>query len=98
MELKKLKGINEKRELDLNKMGIFDTSDLIRLFPRAYLDLRVKQPLLNAYHNDIVLTTGKLVGLPQVRYFKRGNGMVKAVCEQEGLYFNVVWFNQSYVA
>ena len=76
MELTVIRGINEKRRDELNKLGIFDTSDLIRHFPRAYLDMRVKQPLQNAYHNDVVLTTGKIVSLPVVRYFRRG-GMVK---------------------
>ena len=40
MELTKIKGVNEKREQDFNKLGIYDTADLIRYFPRAYLDLR----------------------------------------------------------
>ncbi|MBQ7348658.1 MAG: ATP-dependent DNA helicase RecG [Clostridia bacterium] len=96
MELTVIRGINEKRRDELNKLGIFDTSDLIRHFPRAYLDMRVKQPLQNAYHNDVVLTTGKIVSLPVVRYFRRG-GMVKISCEQEGFFFSVIWFNQPYV-
>ena len=96
MELTVIRGINEKRRDELNKLGIFDTSDLIRHFPRAYLDMRVKQPLQNAYHNDVVLTTGKKVSLPVVRYFRRG-GMVKISCEQEGFFFSVIWFNQPYV-
>lgn len=96
MELTVIRGINEKRRDELNKLGIFDTSDLIRHFPRAYLDMRVKQPLQKAYHNDVVLTTGKIVSLPVVRYFRRG-GMVKISCEQEGFFFSVIWFNQPYV-
>ncbi len=98
MELTKIRGINEKRQADFNKMSIFDTSDLIRLFPRAYLDLRAKQPLSTAYHNDMVLTTGKIIGMPQVRQTKYGRGLVKVLCEQEGLLFSVLWFNQPYVA
>ena len=97
MELTKIRGINEKREQDFNKMGIYDTSDLIRFFPRAYLDLREKQFLKYAYHNDIVLTTGKVITEPAVRYYRRG-GMVKVNCEQEGYYFSITWFNQPYVA
>ncbi len=97
MELTKIRGINEKRESDLNKMNIFDTADLIRLFPRAYLDMRSRQPLLYAYHNDVVLTTGKVMGMPVVRYFGRG-GTVRVTCEQEGLIFSITWFNQTYVA
>ncbi len=97
MELTKIRGINEKREMELNKLGIFDTADFVRFFPRAYLDLREKQLLKYAYHNDIILTAGKILSIPTTRYYRRG-GMVKVVCEQEGLIFSIVWFNQPYVA
>ena len=63
MELNKIRGINEKRVSDLNKMEIFDTADLMRYFPRAYLDLREKQLLKYAYHNDIILTVGKILSI-----------------------------------
>lgn len=97
MELTKIRGINEKRQQDLNKLGIFDTTDLVGFFPRAYLDFRQKQPLKTAYHNDVVLTCAKVISEPTVRYFKR-SGVVKIQCEQEGFYFSIVWFNQPYVA
>ncbi len=96
MELTKIRGINEKREQDFNRLGIYDTADLVRFFPRAFLDLRERQLLKFAYHNDVVLTVGKIVSLPSTRYYRRG-GVVKAICEQEGLIFSVVWFNQPYV-
>lgn len=97
MEITKIRGINEKRANDLNKLGIFDTADLMRYFPRAYLDLREKQSLAFSYHNDVVLTTGRVITEPAVRFFRR-TGTVKVNCEQEGLYFQIVWFNQPYVA
>ena len=97
MELTKIRGISEKRAEDLNKMGVFDTGDLLRCFPRAYLDMRFKQPLKYAYNNDVVLTVGRVISVPVARYFRRG-GMVKVACEQEGFVFSVVWFNQPYVA
>lgn len=97
MEITKIRGINEKRAGDLNKIGIFETADLMRYFPRAYLDLREKQSLKFAYHNDVVLTTGRVLTEPVVRFFRK-TGTVKINCEQEGLYFSVVWFNQPYVA
>ncbi len=97
MELTKIRGVNQKREQDFNKLGIFSTADLVRYFPRAYLDLREKQLLRFAYNNDVVLTAGKVISLPSTKYYRRG-GVVKAVCEQEGFMFSVVWFNQPYVA
>ena len=99
MELTKIRGISSARESDFNKLGIFDTADLMRFFPRAYIDLREKQSLKYVYHNDMVLTGGKIITPPQVRYFRRGRGgMVKAYCEQEGFTFSVVWYNMPYVA
>lgn len=97
MELTKIRGVNEKRKQEFNKLGIYDTADLIKCFPRSYLDMRESQLLKYAYHNDIVLTAGKVLSIPVTRYFKRGD-MVKIVCEQEGFVFSVIWFNQPYVA
>ena len=97
MELTKIRGVNEKRQQEFNKLGIYDTADLIKCFPRSYLDMRESQLLKYAYHNDIVLTAGKVLSIPVTRYFKRGD-MVKIVCEQEGFVFSVIWFNQPYVA
>lgn len=97
MELNKIRGINEKRGQDLNKLGIYDTADLIRHFPRAYIDLRSKVLLSEAYHNDMAFTAGKIVGEPAVRYFRK-MATVRVACEQEGVAFNAVWFNQPYVA
>ena len=99
MELTVIRGISAARRADFNKLGVTDTADLVRFFPRAYLDLREKQLLRYAYNNDFVLTAGKIVTPPQVRYFRRGKGgMVKAYCEQEGFSFAVVWYNMPYVA
>ncbi len=97
MELTKIRNVNEKREKEFNKLGIFNTADLMRYFPRAYLDLRERQLLKYAYHNDVVLTAGKVLNVPVTRYYRRG-GLVKVVCEQEGFIFSIVWFNQPYVA
>lgn len=97
MELTKIRGISEKREEDLNKLGVFDTADLIGFFPRRYIDLREKQFIKNVYDNETVLTAAVVVSVPSVRYYRRG-GVVKIVCEQEGFAFTVVWFNQPYVA
>ena len=43
MDIKAIKGINEKREQDFKKLGVTDTRGLISFFPRAYLDLRKRQ-------------------------------------------------------
>ncbi len=97
MELTKIKGISEKREEELNKLGIFDTASLMRFFPRCYIDLREKRPIKEAYHNDFVLTDGKVLSVPVNAVTYRRTGFVKINCEQDGSYFSVIWFNQPYV-
>ncbi len=97
MELTKIKGINEKRQADLNKLGIADTEGLIRHFPRTYLDLRHVELLKNCYHNDIVLTIGKVSGVPQNFTSARRTKYVKVFCFQQGEPFTAIWFNQPYV-
>ncbi len=96
MELTKIKGINEKRESDLNKLEIYDTLGLMKYFPRAYLDLRKQQLLKYAYHNDTILTVAKVVSIP-INVYTIRRGFVKITCEQEGLIFQIFWFNQPYV-
>ena len=97
MDIKAIKGINEKREQDFKKLGVTDTRGLISFFPRAYLDLRKRQLLRDCYHNDIVLTYGKVVAVPKELYSAHRSKYVKAVCEQNGEPFTVIWFHQPYV-
>ena len=65
MSLSSIKYLSDKRIADLKKLGIFSLEDLAKNFPRSYLDLRESQFLKYAYHNDIVLTCGKV---PHVAY------------------------------
>ncbi len=96
MELRYIKGLSDKRITDLNKMGIFTAEDLVRHFPRNYLDLRRSVKLSRAIHNDFALIKGRIVGKPTLA--KKGKlSIVKALCEQEGELFNIIWFNQPYV-
>ena len=97
MELTKIKGISDKRAEELAKIGIKDTNDLIRFFPRAYLDLRQKQLLQFAYQNDTILTYGRVISIPINRFAVRRGGAIRVECEQDGLMFPIIWFNQPYV-
>ena len=92
MELLKLRGMTDKKIADLNKLGIFSLEDLVRHFPNSYLDLTKQTPLKDCYHNDIVLTAAKVVGVPQVSYYGKRNKYVKFFVEQEGMLFSIVFF------
>lgn len=97
MKLTDIKGISDKRVQDLAKMGIFTPEDLIKHFPRNYLDLRKITPLEKCYNNDIVLTCGKLMTAPKMFTSARKLKCVRVAVEQGLRGFTAVWFNQPYV-
>ncbi len=95
MDLKKLKYVSEKREKDFNKLNIFSQEDLVRHFPRDYLDLTRTDTIASAYHNDVILTLCEVLNVEFNRYSKRP--YVKALCRQGDYVFQAIWFNQPYV-
>ena len=96
MKLTSIRLISEKREKDFNKLGIFEAEDLVRFYPRAYLDLTARSSLRTAYHNDMALVACEIVQVAPVNYMSRLK-TVKAYCNQDGLPSTVVWFNPPYV-
>lgn len=97
MKLSSLRSIGEKREKSFLKLGVQSAEDLVRYFPRAYLDLTERSSLRGAYHNDVVLIACEVVRLAPVHYAGRTKP-VKAYCEQDGFPFTAIWFNQPYIA
>lgn len=97
MELKDIKSLSDKRIADLKKLGIYSVSDLIKNFPRSYLDMSKVVNLRDAYHNEIVLTVAKIETAP-VTLNAGKMKYVKVYCSQPADNFSVIWFNQPYVA
>ncbi|MBQ8308474.1 MAG: ATP-dependent DNA helicase RecG [Clostridia bacterium] len=97
MKLSSLRSIGEKREKEFNKLGIYEAEDLVKFFPRAYLDLTERTSLKNAYHNDVALVACEVTRLAPVN-FSSARKVVRAFCSQGGFPFTAVWFNQPYVA
>ena len=97
MKLSALRAIGEKREKDFNKLGIYEAEDLVKFFPRAYLDMTNRISLKTVYHNDVVLIACEVTRLAPVN-FASPRKVVRAFCSQDGFPFTAVWFNQPYVA
>ena len=97
MQISALKSIGEKRAKDFHKLGIESAEDLLRFYPRGYLDLTQRSSLKEAYHNDVVLIACEVNRLAPV-YYGGARKPVKAYCTQDGYPFTAIWFNQPYVA
>ena len=96
MKLTDLKYVSEAREKQLNKLGVFTQEDLLRLYPRDFVDLTHTNSIANAYHNSIILTVCEVLSVEQNRHARRP--FVKALCRQGDNLFHTIWFNQPYVA
>ena len=96
MELLDIKYLSDKRVKELNKLNIFSCEDLIRNFPRNYLDMTKITRVKDSYHNDCILTIARIETSPQL--FNTGRvKYVKLYCSQYSDTFSIVWFNQPYV-
>ncbi len=97
MQLDELKGIGPRRAKEFAKLGISTTEELIRYYPRTYLDMTNRVSIREVAHNDMALIACKLVYVEPIK--TRGKfKTVRALLEQGRDNFTAVWFNQPYVA
>ncbi len=97
MKLTAVRGIGEKRAKDFAKLNITTTADLVRYFPRTYLDMTNRVSIREVLHNDMALVACTLVSVEPARNTGRVK-LVRALLEQGMDNFTAVWFNQPYVA
>ena len=95
MKLTELKYISEKREKDFNKLGVYSCEDLVRLYPRDFLDLTRVSSITEVEHNCQALVACEVLNAEFNRFSRRP--YVKALCQQNGCIFTAIWFNQPYV-
>ncbi len=97
MQLIQLKGLGEKRAKDFAKLNITTTEELVRYFPRTYLDMTNRVSVRDVLHNDMALIACTLISAEPVRT-KGKLKTVRALLEQGRDNFTAVWFNQPWVA
>ena len=80
--------MTEKRAKEFEKLNITDTADLVRYFPRAYLDMTSRVSVREVFHNDMALVACRLTSVAPVRYTGRVNArqpLVRAAPEKYAL-------------
>ncbi len=97
MQLSDLRSVTEKREKELKKLNIFDVEDLVKYYPRAYLDMTKRVSVREVYHNDMALVACRLTSVAPVHYAGRTK-YVRAFLEQDGYVFSAIWFHMPYLA
>ncbi len=97
MRLRDLKGLGIKRVQDFQKIGITTTEELVRYFPRTYLDMTNRVSVREVMHGDMALIACTLVSVEPIRT-KGKLKILRALLEQGRDNFTAVWFNQPYLA
>ena len=96
MKLTELKYISDTREKQFAKLGVRSVEELVRLFPRTYLNLTKVNSITNLQHNAYALVNCEVISVEVNNYSRRP--YVKALCRQGDNLFQSIWFNQPYVA
>lgn len=96
MKLTHLKFISDTREKQFAKLGVHSVEELVKLFPRAYLDLTKVNSISELQHNAYALVNCEVLSVEANNYSRRP--FVKALCRQGDNLFQTIWFNQPYVA
>ena len=97
MKLTQLRSVTEKRAKEFAKLNITDSEELIKYFPRAYLDMTNRVSVRDVLHNDSALLLCRVKSVEPVRYTGRLK-YFRAWLEQDGVLFPAVWFNMPYLA
>ena len=94
--LQALKGIGPKKAELFARLGIATCGDLLRHFPRDYLDFSHMVPAKAA--QGVCAVRVRLCSTPKVVRLGRGRTIVNLRAEDDSGPIGVVWFNQPYVA
>jgi len=90
-EIQYLKGVGPKRGKFLNDIGIHYINDLIRNFPRRYLDRTNIKPINKIKINEKVVVIGTIESFG-IKRLKKGKYFQLNVIDETG-FINCVWFH-----
>ena len=91
-----LKGVGPVRARALARLGIADVGDLLRHYPRTYLDRTAVTPIRAARPGDEVTVQGQVLTAGERRTHRRRTLQTVTVDDGTGVLF-CQWFGQSYL-
>ena len=95
-DIRYLKGVGEKRAVQLNRLGVFTLGDLLYLLPRRYIDYSDPYQLAYApYDEACAVKATVLQSIGGVR-IKGGRTMFKVLCADETARLELTYFNSEY--
>lgn len=96
-DIKFIKGVGPARAELLNKISIFNLSDLITYFPRAYEDRGKTKKIAEVEDGEEVLIEAICVSKMLEKRIKKNMTLYKLIVRDESGTCNITWFNQRYL-
>ncbi len=96
-DIRRIRGIGEKRAQALNKLGVFSLFDLISWFPRRYEDRSQMTPIALAADGEAVTVCAVCGEEPKLSRIRRGLELVRFRVYDDTGELTVTFFNQPYV-
>lgn len=93
-----LKGVGEKRAKILNKLGIFTVGDLLRFYPRDYMDWSKISSIASAPFDSNCCIRAIVNHKPRGAKIRKGMTIYKTVATDGESLMNITIFNNKYAA
>jgi ATP-dependent DNA helicase RecG len=97
ISLSNLKGVGEKRRVQLSKLGLGTIFDLLFFYPRDYMDRSVQKKIIETLDGDSVLIKARVISNVKEITIKRQMTLCETKIEDETGVLKVIWFNQSFI-
>ena len=96
MNLKTLKGLGDKNELLLNKLGIYTVEDLLEHYPYKYIQYNLTD-MKNVKDEEQVIVVGKIDSTPVTRRFRAKLNSINFRLYTNGMIVNVIIYNRIFL-
>ena len=100
-QVSELKGISDKYNKLLNKLGIYTLKDFINYYPRTYVDTSktstINEILLNPLEKEYFLINIEVISFKNT-YIKNRLSIQKALVKDQTGQIELKWFNQTYLS
>ena len=96
-DIRRIKGIGEKRAQALNKLGVFSLFDLISYFPRRYEDRSAVKPVGLLSDGEAATICVVCGDEPRLSRIRRGLDLVRFRAYDDSGEITITYFNQPYV-
>ena len=96
--IRKIKGIGEKRAEEFAKLGIFSVKDLLEYYPRSYETYEEPITVQQAFFRDFASIRAVIMDKPATRYVKKLQITTCTVRDEIGSSLRLTWFNMPYLS